>query len=182
MLIGLFAGALYLTVPYELESGARSLSELSMDANAYFWGNFAEELIFRGYALIAAARVFGTQKALWMLAPAFGIFHFEGLGGVALAKMIATTGAMHFVFAYAYLGTRTLWTAVSLHAAANILLHSITGLSDHPAVFRSIFTMPMPSAYDLTFWLFFGVAAAVAIVLAQLPAVRAGSRWLEGAS
>jgi membrane protease YdiL (CAAX protease family) len=100
LLVGSYAGALHVLVPFHWEVGVRSTSTVLLDANAYFWGNFAEELIFRGYAFIVIARAFGTQRALWILAPAFGLFHLEGLEGVALAKMIATTSAMHFVFAY----------------------------------------------------------------------------------
>jgi membrane protease YdiL (CAAX protease family) len=182
LLVGLYAGALHVLVPFHWEIGVRSASTVLLEGNAYFWGNFAEELIFRGYAFIAIARAFGTQRALWILAPAFGLLHVEGLEGAALGKMIATTGAMHFVFAYVYLATRTLWAAVSLHAAANILLHSITGLSGKPAAFEPIFEMPFPPSYDVAFWMFFGVTAAVAIVLAQLSAVRAGAKWLQGSS
>jgi hypothetical protein len=179
LLICLLASALYSFVHFHWEFGPRSLSDVLLDGHAYFWGNFAEELMFRGYPLIILAGALGTQRALWILAPAFGLFHLEGLEGMELAKMIATTGAMHFVFAGAYLATRSLWTPVGLHAAANVLLHSITGLSGKPAAFKPILEVPLFSSEHLTFWVSFGVAASIAIALAQLPQVKAGAKWLQ---
>lgn len=181
LLVGLLAGALYVFVPFYWEPGRRSVADVFLDGHAYFWGNLAEELIFRGYAFVLLARAFGTQRALWLLAFAFGWFHLEGLGGLELARMIATTGAMHFVFAFAFLGTRTLWTAAGLHAAANVLLHSISGLSGKPALLQPILATPLASS-DVTFWVFFGVAVAFAVALSQLPQVRAGAKWLEASN
>lgn len=157
------------------------MADVFLDAHAYFWGNLAEELIFRGYALVLLARALGTQRALWILAPAFGWFHLEGLEGMALAKMIATTGAMHFVFTFAYLATRTLWTAAGLHAAANVLLHSITGLSGQPALFEPEFATSLASSH-VPFWVFLAVAVAFAVALSQLPQVRAGAKWLQASN
>jgi membrane protease YdiL (CAAX protease family) len=179
-LICLLAAAFHAFVNFHFEPGRRTFPEVLLEAHTYFWGNFVEELLFRGYAFIALARALGTQRALWILAPAFGLFHLEGLEGMELAKMIATTGAMHFVFAFAYLGARSLWAAVGLHAAANLFLHSITGLSGQRAALEPILETPLSPAYDPTFWVFFGVAAAVAVGLAHLPEVRAGARWIEG--
>lgn len=182
LLVCLFAGALYSLAHFHWEPGPRSISAVLLEGHAYFWGNFAEELMFRGYAFIILARALGTQRALWILAPAFGLFHLEGLDGMELAKMIATTGAMHFVFAFAYLATRTLWAAVGLHAAVNVWLHSITGLSGKPAAFKPILETPLSSSYDIAFWVFFGIAATVAVALAQLPQVRAGAEWLQASN
>ena len=41
--------------------------------------------------------------------------------------MMLTTGAMHFVYAYVFLATRSLWTAVSMHALGYKLLHQVFG-------------------------------------------------------
>jgi uncharacterized protein len=176
ILIAALAAALYLVVPFHWERGSRSIVSVLMEAQAYFWGNFTEELIFRGYALLALARVLGTRCAVWCTALPFGLYHFPGLEGMTLLKMIVTTGTMHFVFAYAFLGTRSLWAAITLHVAANVLLHTVTGLSGQPALFEPVLAATLPTTFDASFWLFFGIAVVSAIALARLAALRSGMR------
>ena len=95
--------------------------------------------------------------------------------------MILTTGAMHFLFAYAYLGTRSLWAAVSLHAFANVLLHAVSGFGPGPAAFSVVLFDPLPGRFDLLFVVFFLTPAVSAVVLSRLPAVRRGAAWLKEA-
>jgi len=171
-------GVFYLITPFELLPGSVPLTAVPVAALNYFAGNFAEELVFRGYLFIALARWLGTTRALWLLAVPFGLFHFPGLDALALLKAILTTGAMHFVFAYAYLATRSLWAAVSLHAVSNILLHSVVGLGE-PAAFSVRFLRDLPGSIDVSFLVFFGTAAASALLLSRLPQARLGAAWLE---
>jgi membrane protease YdiL (CAAX protease family) len=171
-------GAFFLVAPFELLAGPLPLSALPLEFLNYFASNFGEELVFRGYLLIALARWLGTTRALWLLALPFGLFHFPGLDPLALLKTILTTGAMHFVFAYAYLGTRSLWAAISLHAVSNTLLHTVVG-TGKPALLAMQYTREAPNGLDVPFLVFFGTAAAFALLLSRLPPVKRGAAWLE---
>jgi len=170
--------ALYVVAPFVLGAGPLAAREVPFAAVGYLTGNFVEELLFRGYLLIALSRWLGVTRALWMLAVAFGLFHFPGLAPVAMAKMMLTTGAMHFVYAYAFLATRSLWAAVALHAVGNTLLHQVVGVGE-PALLSVRFERALPQAVDAPFLVFFGITAALAIGLARLPATRRGAVWLQ---
>jgi uncharacterized protein len=168
----------YLVTPFELLKGPLPPSAVPAAALDYLAGNFVEELAFRGYLLIALAQWLGTTRALWLLALPFGMIHFPGLDAVALLKMLLTTGAMHFVFAYAYLATRSLWAAVSLHAISNTLLHTVVGVGE-PATLSVRFLRDLPESVDAPFLVFFGTATAFALTLSRLPPTRTGAAWLE---
>lgn len=170
--------ALYVVAPFRLGAGPHAASEVPFAAIGYLSGNFVEELLFRGYLLIALSRWYGATRALCMLAVLFGLFHFPGLAPVAMAKMMLTTGAMHFVYAYAFLATRSLWAAVALHAVGNTLLHKVVGVGE-PALLSVHFEEALPEAVDAPFLVFFGITAALAIGLAYLPATRRGAAWLQ---
>ena len=169
---------LYVVAPFRLGDGPLPASELAFAGVGYLAGNFVEELLFRGYLFIAISRWLGVTRALWMLAVLFGLFHFPGLTPVGLMKMMLTTGAMHFVYAYSFLATRSLWAAVALHAVGNTLLHEVVGLGE-PALFSVHFESALPAGVDAPFLVFFGVTAALAIGLARLPATRRGATWLQ---
>jgi uncharacterized protein len=173
-------GVFFLVAPFELVPGPLPASTIPLEFLHYFASNFGEELVFRGYLLIALAQWLGTTRALWLLALPFGLFHFPGLDPLALMKTLLTTGAMHFVFAYSYLGTRSLWAAISLHAVSNTLLHTVVG-TGKPAVLSLHSPPAAPGHADTPFLVFFGTAAAFAVVLSQLPRVKRGTAWLEAA-
>jgi uncharacterized protein len=170
--------ALYALAPFEVGAGPLPLSAVALAAAGYLTGNFVEELLFRGYLLVVFARWLGTTKALWLLALPFGLFHFQGLDLLALGQMVLTTGAMHFVYGYAWIGTRSLAAAVALHAVGNTLLHEVLG-TGKPAALALHFNGPMPEGG--AFLVFFGVSAAFAWALSRLPATRRGAAWLESA-
>lgn len=174
----LLIAALYVAAPFRLGIGPLAASEVPFAALGYLTGNFVEELLFRGYLLIALSRWLGATHALWMLAVLFGLFHFPGLTPVAMAKMMLTTGAMHFVYAYAFLATRSLWAAVALHAVGNTLLHTVVGVGEL-TLLSMHFERALPEAVDVPFLVFFGITAACAIGLARLPATRRGLVWLQ---
>ena len=174
----LLLAALFVFAPFEIGSGPLPTAAVAVAATGYLTGNFVEELLFRGYLLIVLARWLGTTRALWLLAVPFGLFHFPGLDALALAKMMLTTGAMHFVYAYAWLATRSLVAAVALHAVGNTLLHEAVGIGK-PAALALRFAQPVPD--DVLFVVFFGVSAGMAILLSRLPATRRGVAWLAPA-
>src|SRR5438067_7103952 len=129
LFVGLMAAILAVQVPFHWMRGLLPLSHAAFAAHTYFWTSFGEELIFRGYALVALSRYMGPRKAVCVLALPFGLFHLPGMGiGISAAKMMATTSAMSLVFSYSFLLTRTLWTAVGLHTAMNVSLHTLTDL------------------------------------------------------
>jgi membrane protease YdiL (CAAX protease family) len=179
LLMAVLIAALAVASPFDWQPGSRSVRDVGLAGLSYLCGNLVEELLFRGYALIALARIVGTTRALWILALPFGLFHAPGLDPMALAKMILTTGAMHFVFAYAYLGTRSLWAATSLHALANVLLHAVSGLGQSTSAFDVILHRPLPTSFDLPFVVYLFSAAGIALLMSRLPAVRRGAVWLE---
>jgi uncharacterized protein len=173
----LLVAALYVVAPFEIGPGPLPLSAVVLAGAGYLTGNFVEELLFRGYLLVVFARWLGTAKALGLLALPFGLFHFPGLDLPALGQMVLTTGAMHFVYGYAWIATRSLATAVALHAVGNTLLHEVVG-TGKPAALALHFAAPVPDG--VLFLVFFGVCAVPAWLLSRLPATRRGASWLEG--
>jgi uncharacterized protein len=174
--IALLLAILFLFAPFELRAGSRSLADVASEGIGYLTGNFVEELLFRGYLLIALAHWIGAARAIWLLALPFGLFHFPGLDAASLFKMLLTTGAMHFVYAYAWLAMRSLWAAVALHAVGNTLLHAVAGV-DGPGALALRFDTPPDGA--VLFLIFFGVTALLALILSRLPVSRRGVAWVE---
>lgn len=175
----LLVAALYAVAPFEISAGPLPVSSVVLAAAGNLTGSFVEELLFRGYLLVVLARWLGATKALWLLALPFGLFHFQGLGLPALGQMVLTAGAMHFIYGYAWIATRSLATAVALHAVGNTLLHEVLGTSKE-GVLALHFYAPLPDGGP--FLVFFGVSAALAWLLSRLPAARRGASWLEGAA
>jgi uncharacterized protein len=176
--IVLLLAALFVFAPFEIGAGPLPVAAVAVAGVGYLTGNFVEELVFRGYLLIVLAHWLGPTRALWLLALLFGLFHFPGLDALALGKMMLTTGAMHFVYAYAWLATHSLATAVALHAVGNTLLHAVVG-TGKPAALAFHFARPVPD--DVLFVVFFGVSALLALFLSRLPATRRGASWLVAA-
>jgi hypothetical protein len=98
---------------------------------------------------------------------AFGLFHFPGMHGLALLKVVATAGLCSVIFCLGYLRAGTLWAAVALHAGFNITLHSILGAGDpnRASLFRVVPEGPAPG-WDVWFWSFMVAGSVAAVVLA----------------
>jgi predicted permease len=101
-----------------------------------------EELMFRGFLLLVISRSAGWQIAILLTSLAFGLFHLQGTGiNIVGLRMVASTGTYRLVFALSYVVTRSLWTAISVHATSNILLHAILGLDGaNQSIFVTVFT------------------------------------------
>jgi membrane protease YdiL (CAAX protease family) len=169
LFIALMAATLAVQVPFHWERGLLSRSHAAFAAHTYFWTSFGEELIFRGYALVALSCYVGPRKAVWALALTFGLFHLPGMGmGMAAAKMIATTSAMSIVLTYSFLRTGTLWTSVGLHVALNVSLHTLTGLDGEgkATLWKPIFGL-WPTGYDAGFWTLITITSLVASILSR---------------
>lgn len=171
----LLLAALFVVAPFEVGAGPLPVGAVAVAGFGYLSGNFVEELVFRGYLLIVLARWFGPARAIWLLALPFGLFHFPGLDALALGKMLLTTGAMHFVYAYTWIASQSLVAAVALHAVGNTLLHEVVGMGK-PAALTLHFSKAVPDS--ALFLVFFGVSALLAIMLSRLPAARRGAAWL----
>jgi len=171
----------YVAMPFEIGDGPRTPADVALSGLDYLAGNFIEELLARGYLLIVLACWLGTTRAIWLMAIPFGLFHLPGLDPVAAVKMMFTTGAMHFVYAYAYLATRSLWAALALHAVGNTLLHSVIGV-DKPGAVSLQFTRSLPETVDLPFLVFFGMTALFAWWMSRWSTTRHGAAWLASES
>lgn len=160
----LMAAGLWLLVPFHYERGPLSLAAFGLRAIEYLCGNAGEELIFRGYLLLLLRRHCGLPAALAITGVLFGLFHLPGLSGPAALQMICTTFLGGTLFAYGFLLTGTLWSAIGLHVAGNIVLHQVLGLSGQASLLRPVFDQPWPTTYNPGFvaWL----AIMVPIVIA----------------
>jgi membrane protease YdiL (CAAX protease family) len=156
-----------LQVPLHWERGLLSAADVGLVAHTYFWTGWGEELLFRGYALVVLVRFLGARKAVWVMALPFGLFHLPGMDGLPAVKMVATTATMALVFSYSFLLTGTLWTAVGLHLAVNVWLHTLTGPdgSGHVTYWNLVSAQQWPTDYDAAFWTFLTVHSLVAGVL-----------------
>ena len=168
----------YVTVPFEIGDGPRTSADVASAGIDYLASNLIEELQARGYLLVVLAYWLGTTRAIWLMALPFGLFHLPGLDAVAMAKMMLTTGAMHFIYAYAFLATRSLWAAVSLHAVGNTLLHAVIGV-DGPGAVALHYQHSFPEKVDLPFVVFLGVSILFAVWMSRWPATRRGAAWLR---
>jgi membrane protease YdiL (CAAX protease family) len=158
------AGSLWLLVPFHWERGEMAWSQLAWKTAEYFAGNFGEELAFRGYFLVVLTRYLGLTRALLIGALLFGLFHLPGLSGTEAIKMVCTTGALSFVFAYGYVLTGSLWAAVGLHVFGNVILHEVLGMSGKSGIATMVFHEPWPSSYDPAFLVWLGVSIPVVVI------------------
>ncbi len=162
------AGVLWLLVPFHWERGAMTWTQVGWKAAEYFAGNFGEELAFRGYFLIVLTYYLGLTRALWIGALAFGLFHLPGMSGMGAIKMLCTTGTMSFVFAYGYVLTGSLWTAVGLHVFGNVILHEVLGMDGKSGFLKMVFDQPWPSSYDPGLLAWLGITLPAVMVGAYL--------------
>lgn len=89
-----------------------------------------EELTFRGIVLYLLLRYTKkTQVSLFILAAAFGIYHwftFGVLGNImAMIVVFITTGYMGYVFALAYEKTRSVVLPIAIHFGWNLINNTV---------------------------------------------------------
>lgn len=88
-----------------------------------------EELLFRGVLLYGLIKYTGQKKAIAISAAAFGIYHwitYGVLGNIlAMALVFITTGFMGYVFAKAYVKTKSIILPIGLHLGWNWINNSI---------------------------------------------------------
>lgn len=150
VVLTMIALLIYLFVPYHFEIGMLTFNGMLKEAHSYFWLNFLEELMFRGFPLIVLSQLLGWRKAVLIMAIPFGLYHLPGIGfNMDGFKIILTTASYSFVFSYAFIVTGSLWTAMGVHVASNILWHAVTGLDGAgKAIFTPVFHSKWPTGYD----------------------------------
>ena len=165
--VALLMAGLYLFNPFRLTTGNLHGMALLRACYWYLPNNSIEELMFRGFLLVVLIRLFDWQRAALIMALPFGLFHLPYLGfTMAGLKMVLTTTVLSFVFSYAFILTRSLFTAIAVHVSMNILNHALLGLdgTGH-AAYVPVFTNPWPAGYDAGFIVTLIVSAGMAGVL-----------------
>jgi membrane protease YdiL (CAAX protease family) len=179
LLAGSAGGALFVMLmlallraltPFHFEIGTISPAELGLSVQVYLFGALLEELAFRGYPLLRLKERYGAFWAVMAVSLAFGILHLPGMAGMGAVKMIVTTGLCSVIFSIAYLRSGSLWTAVGLHMAMNVVLHSLSGAGGGagPSLLKTVFDSPSPPAFDSGFWAFTAAAAIMILALGLL--------------
>jgi len=114
---------LYLFVPYRFLYKSLNVGYVLKESYSFLLGALLEEMLFRGFLLVFFSKLLGWRIGLLILALPFGLYHLAG--GITL---VTSTTMFSFVFGLSFVLTGSLWTAIFVHATANILLHAITGL------------------------------------------------------
>lgn len=153
--------------PFHIEAGTMTATGFAFSVLVYLFGSIIEELAFRGYPFLRMRRAYGVVAAVVIASLAFGLFHFPGMHGLALLKIVATAGLCSIIFCLGFLRAGTLWAAIALHAGINITLHSILGAGDanRASLLRVVADGPAPG-WDVWFWSFMLAGSVAAIVLA----------------
>ncbi len=181
ILLSLMGLILYFFVPFHFATGVLNGLQGFKESYSYFWNNFLEELIFRGFPLIVLSNLIGWRKAVWAMALPFGLFHLPGIGfTIEGLKIIVTTSTYSLIFSYAFILTGSLWTAIGVHVISNILLHTVTGLdAGGKAMFQPVFNDKFPMDYDISFLTFLITVAIVAYFLFLLIKTSNKTRYLS---
>jgi len=165
--VALLMAGLYVFNPFRLTAGNLHGLALLKACYWYLLNNSIEELMFRGFLLIVLIKVFDWRRAVLIMALPFGLFHLPYLGfTMAGLKMVLTTAVLSFVFGYAFVLTRSLYTAIAVHVSMNILNHALLGIdgAGH-AAYAPVFSNPWPTDYDAGFIVTILVGAVMAGVL-----------------
>lgn len=105
-----------------------------------------EELLCRGALLYMIYRKWGMRWAIVSTAIVFGAFHWfnSGVWGnlVSMAIIFCYTFAMGLVLAYGVLKTKSIWTAVAIHAGWNMAQNFVFPGGPFP---QHIFVLAAPS-------------------------------------
>jgi uncharacterized protein len=126
LLIATIWAIIYLIYPFEILKNPYSKINLAADILSYSLGNTLEELLFRGFILLASVKFFGKMGGIFFVSLLFGVFHLQGTGfTVSGLGMVMTTFTMSLLFISVIYYTKSIWTAVILHITGNLLLHTL---------------------------------------------------------
>lgn len=143
LLVVVLWGLIYLIHPYNILIDTESKPRLSSELISYTLGNTLEELIFRGFLLIALVKAWGKFGGIAAVSVLFGLFHLQGTGlTIQGLSMVLTTATMSLLFISVIYYTKSIWTAVSLHITGNFLLHSLGFDGASTGVLHIVFKSP----------------------------------------
>jgi membrane protease YdiL (CAAX protease family) len=126
LLIATIWAIIYLIYPFEIIKKPYSIIRLATEVISYGLGNTLEELLFRGFLLLAAIKLFGKISGVLFVSLLFGLFHLQGTGFTREGlSMVMTTFTMSLLFISVIYYTKSIWTAVTLHVTGNLLLHTL---------------------------------------------------------
>lgn len=126
LLIAAMWPIIYLLYPFSIIRNHNTAIVPAIDLVTYSLGNTLEELLFRGFLLLAAVKLFRKTGAILLVSFLFALFHLPGTGlsWQGLSMMI-TTFTMSLLFIAVIYYTASVWTAVTLHITGNFLLHTL---------------------------------------------------------
>ena len=88
-----------------------------------------EELLFRGYLLYQAIRWLGATRAVLLSSTAFGIYHWFSYGvlgsPVVMVYVFVLTGAYGFMWARAFVATRSVLAPIGMHLGWNAIAYLV---------------------------------------------------------
>jgi membrane protease YdiL (CAAX protease family) len=117
---------IYLISPFQIIKNPHSKINMATDIISYSLGNTLEELLFRGFILVASVKFFGKMGGVLFVSLLFGLFHLHGTGlTVEGLSMVMTTFTMSLLFISVIYYTKSIWTAATLHITGNLLLHTL---------------------------------------------------------
>jgi membrane protease YdiL (CAAX protease family) len=126
LLIATIWSIIYLIYPFEIIKDPYSKINLATDVISYSLGNTLEELLFRGFILVASVKFFGEMGGVVFVSLLFGLFHLQGSGlTVGGISMVITSFTMSLLFISVIYYTRSIWAAATLHITGNFLLHTL---------------------------------------------------------
>jgi membrane protease YdiL (CAAX protease family) len=126
LLIAAIWAVMYLIYPFRIINNSLSKISLATDIISYGLGNTLEELLFRGFLLLASVKLFGKTGGIFFVSLLFGLFHLQGIGLTREGlTMVMTTFTMSLLFISVIYYTKSIWTAVTLHITGNLLLHTL---------------------------------------------------------
>lgn len=114
----------YPIYPFHIRRNPAAQVKWIESAGFYCLGNTLEELLFRGFLLTGAVKLFGKITGIAFICLLFGLFHLQGTGlNSGAVAMIITTSSMSLLLIAVIFYTKSIWPAVTLHITGNILLH-----------------------------------------------------------
>lgn len=142
---------IYLIYPFEIIRNVSSTPRLINDLINYSLGNTLEELLFRGFLLLAAVKLMGKLGGIVFVSLLFGLFHLPGLGLTTQGlMMVITTFTMSLLFIAVIYYTKSIWTAVALHVTGNLLLHTFGFDGANNGLFQIRFSNATLNGYIFT--------------------------------
>lgn len=125
LLIAIIWAVSYMIYPFEIIKNPYSKVNLVSEIISYSLGNTLEELLFRGFILLASVKLFGKIGGVLFVSLLFGLFHLQGTGlTIEGLSMVMTTFTMSLLFISVIYYTGSIWTAATLHITGNLLLHT----------------------------------------------------------